>query len=106
MNYTYPTQLSNNNNIFNTKHDTMIAVVLYINIHNTYYGLCHIKEWTQVLINICLEFYGRYYLPYQPLATKYQFEKACPEVELLRQMKSKYDPECLLQSQFIAKYIL
>jgi FAD/FMN-containing dehydrogenase len=48
-----------------------------------------VATWTRRLIDLALERDGRYYLPYQPYATKGQFEAAYPEVNLLRELKRR-----------------
>lgn len=83
-----------------------IAVVLYINIWNSNYGINQLRLWTMSLIDTAASFGGRYYLPYLPLASRRQFELMYPEVHRLRAVKAQYDPKCLLRSHFIDKYIV
>ncbi|HEX5103330.1 MAG TPA: hypothetical protein VFV87_05945, partial [Pirellulaceae bacterium] len=47
---------------------------------------------------------GRYYLPYRLHATPEQFARAYPQGREFFELKSKYDPEKLFQSEFYLEY--
>jgi FAD/FMN-containing dehydrogenase len=64
-----------------------------------------VGRWTRALIDIALRHEGRYYLPYQPHATKRQFEAAYPEVERLRRVKREADPNGKLSNELWRKYL-
>src|SRR5690606_26233030 len=48
---------------------------------------------------------GSYYLPYQAFATQSQFDKAYPNADKIRLMKSKVDPNGILHSGFAEQYL-
>jgi FAD/FMN-containing dehydrogenase len=64
-----------------------------------------VAAWTRELIDTALKFKGRYYLPYQPHATKEQFAKAYPEAEQLRTLKRSVDPQGKFSNELRAKYL-
>lgn len=61
--------------------------------------------WTRKLIDLALQHGGRYYLPYQPHATKQQFESAYPEAVQLRRLKRRVDPMGKLSNELWRKYL-
>jgi FAD/FMN-containing dehydrogenase len=64
-----------------------------------------VGEWTRELIDATLRHEGRYYLPYQPHATREQFERAYPEAAQLRQLKSRVDPQGRFSNSLWQKYL-
>ncbi len=81
------------------------AIVLYLNIANSSYGTNYAKKWTQELIDKTLQLGGTYYLPYQPYATRTQFQRAYPRWQQFLAVKQKYDPKNVFSNHFILKYI-
>jgi len=61
--------------------------------------------WTRVLIDLVLRCEGRYYLPYQPHATRLQFDQAYPEARALRELKRSVDPRGVFSNELWAKYL-
>ncbi len=61
--------------------------------------------WTREMIDTALRFEGRYYLPYQPHATREQFAAAYPEASQLRALKRRADPEGKFSNELWAKYL-
>ena len=61
--------------------------------------------WTREMIDTALGFEGRYYLPYQPHATKEQFAAAYPEATQLRALKLRADPKGKFSNELWAKYL-
>jgi FAD/FMN-containing dehydrogenase len=64
-----------------------------------------VGEWTRELIDAALQHEGRYYLPYQPHATREQFERAYPEIVQLRQLKASVDPQGRFSNTLWQKYL-
>lgn len=65
----------------------------------------NVGRWTRELIELALAHDGRYYLPYQLHATKQQFERAYPEVQALRRVKQRWDPQARFSNSLWAKYL-
>ncbi|MET0349300.1 MAG: FAD-binding oxidoreductase [Rhizobacter sp.] len=61
--------------------------------------------WTRELVDCVIAHEGRWYLPYQPHATRAQFERAYPEVADLRRVKAQVDPAGRLSNALWAKYL-
>ncbi len=51
-----------------------------------------VGRWTRELIEAAIQSGGRYYLPYQPLATRAQFARAYPGATALFAVKRRVDP--------------
>lgn len=88
------------------KAEESFALVLYINMRNTESSIKKATQWTRDLINAALSCEGTYYLPYQPYATKQQFQKAYPRAPELRALKNRFDPQHKFMNSFIQNYIL
>lgn len=58
------------------------------------------KNFTQAVIDEALLLKGTFYLPYRLHYTGKQIVSAYPEIHRWMELKGKYDPHCLLQSQF------
>jgi FAD/FMN-containing dehydrogenase/uncharacterized membrane protein YhaH (DUF805 family) len=52
-----------------------------------------VAVWTRELIDAATSLNGAYYLPYQALATREQFQKAYPDANKLFELKKKLDPD-------------
>ena len=61
--------------------------------------------WTRALIDLALEYQGRYYLPYQLHASKEQFRRAYPEAEQFAIIKNRFDPENKFSNALLDKYL-
>jgi FAD/FMN-containing dehydrogenase len=64
-----------------------------------------VGEWTRAMIDSALRHGGRYYLPYQLHATRDQFERAYPEIEVLRHLKRAVDPHSKFSNEMWARYL-
>lgn len=64
-----------------------------------------VGDWTREMIATALQFDGRYYLPYQPHATKEQFDRAYPETASLRKLKQQVDPSQKFSNTLWDKYL-
>lgn len=64
-----------------------------------------VGRWTRELISLAIAHHGRYYLPYQPHATREQFDQAYPEAAQLRALKRRVDPAGKLSNQMWTKYL-
>lgn len=64
-----------------------------------------VRTWTRDLISAALSFNGRYYLPYQIVATKTQFEQAYPEIAALRALKARVDPMQRFSNSLWERYL-
>jgi len=64
-----------------------------------------VARWTRELIDLALAHDGRYYLPYQLHATNEQFERAYPEVQALRRVKQRWDPQGRFSNSLWARYL-
>ena len=82
------------------------ALVLYINMRNSTSSIKKATIWTRQLIDAALSCSGTYYLPYQPYATKQQFQKAYPRASELLAIKNRVDPQHRFMNNFIQHYIL
>ena len=56
-----------------------------------------VAVWTRELIDAVLACDGRYYLPYQPHATREQFHRAYPRAQELFALKRRLDPDYRLR---------
>ena len=64
----------------------------------------HVTNWTNELIDTALRNDGRYYLPYQIIASQNQFETAYPGYRKFQALKKKYDPNKKFQNTLINHY--
>ncbi|OWQ46347.1 FAD-binding oxidoreductase [Roseateles noduli] len=64
-----------------------------------------VGRWTRELIDAVLRHEGRYYLPYQPHATREQFQRAYPEAAALRRLKDEVDPAWKFSNELWRKYL-
>ncbi|MEX0939838.1 MAG: FAD-binding oxidoreductase [Candidatus Babeliales bacterium] len=80
------------------------AFVLYINKWNTINGTRYQEIWTRELIDASLNLGGKYYLPYEFLASKEQFNRAYPNIALYKELTQKYDPENIFNNLFWTTY--
>lgn len=70
----------------------VFAFVLYYNQRTDPNSRREVAKWTRELIDAAIASGGRYYLPYQPVATRAQFLKAYPNAPKLFETKRKVDP--------------
>jgi hypothetical protein len=72
--------------------EEVFAFVLYYKQRVTPEDRREVARWTRELIDAALESGGRYYLPYQPVATREQFRRAYPRAAELIALKRRVDP--------------
>jgi FAD/FMN-containing dehydrogenase len=96
---------STNIPILNYAPEDRMAIVLYINIGNNQESIAYAKIWTQLLIQMAINFSGSYYLPYLPFATLKQFQLAYKDSDAYLKIKRKYDPTNRLSSHFLETYL-
>jgi len=80
------------------------SVVLYFDQELSEAKVNQTKQWTDALITKAESFGGNYYLPYQPFASKAQFQKGYPGYHQFVEIKQKYDRENLFSSEFYLNY--
>jgi FAD/FMN-containing dehydrogenase len=85
--------------------EEVFCFVLYYKQRTTRGAREQVGRWTRELIDTVLRNGGRYYLPYQLHASGAQFERAYPEVERLRQLKRRVDPQGKLSNELWRKYL-
>ena len=81
------------------------AVVLYFDQNLSAQALQQVKLWTSDLIDAALSLDGNYYLPYQPYASKAQFQKAYPDYMTFLKLKRRFDPTELFKNKFYMNYL-
>jgi FAD/FMN-containing dehydrogenase len=85
--------------------EEVFSFVLYFKQRSQAQALAEVGRWTRELIDLALAHEGRYYLPYQPHATRVQFERAYPEAAELRRIKQEADPGAKFSNQLWARYL-
>ena len=70
----------------------VFAFVLYYKQRTDPEARREVAHWTRELIDSVLASGGRYYLPYQPVATRAQFVRAYPSSTALLEVKRRVDP--------------
>jgi FAD/FMN-containing dehydrogenase len=70
----------------------VFAFVLYYEQRTDPASRREVGRWTRELISAALRSGGRYYLPYQPVATRAQFTRAYPRSSELFAVKRRVDP--------------
>jgi hypothetical protein len=70
----------------------VFAFVLYYKQGTDPAARREVGRWTRQLIEAAIRSGGRYYLPYQPVATHYQFTRAYPRSTELFALKRRVDP--------------
>ena len=70
----------------------VFAYVLYYKQRTDPESQREVGTWTRELIDAAIHFGGRYYLPYQPRATREQFARAYPHATDLFALKRRVDP--------------
>ena len=70
----------------------VFAFVLYYKQRTDPEARREVAHWTRELIDSVLASGGRYYLPYQPVATRAQFVRAYPTSAALLEVKRRVDP--------------
>lgn len=71
----------------------VFAFVLYYKQKTDPTARREVGRWTRELIDAAILSGGRYYLPYQPVATRQQFANAYPRAKQLFAVKQKVDPD-------------
>ena len=85
--------------------EDVFAFVLYYKQRTHAVAREAVGRWTRLLIDAVLAHEGRYYLPYQLLATREQFDRAYPEAVTLRRIKSEADPGSKFSNELWARYL-
>jgi FAD/FMN-containing dehydrogenase len=85
--------------------EEVFSFVLYHKHETSPKALETVGHWTRQLIELALTNEGRYYLPYQLHADRQQFERAYPEVQRLRKLKSSVDPLNKFSNELWTKYL-
>ncbi len=80
------------------------AVVLCFNQSLKEEEILKTKKWVRKAIDLSLEKGGSYYLPYQPFATRAQFNQAYPTAEAVYKKKMQVDPKQTFSSGFSERY--
>ena len=70
----------------------VFAFVLYYKQGTDAAARAEVSRWTRELIGAAIRSGGRYYLPYQPVATRDQFARAYPGAPSLFALKRQVDP--------------
>jgi FAD/FMN-containing dehydrogenase len=70
----------------------VFAYVLYYKQRTDPASQREVGKWTRELVEAAIHFGGRYYLPYQPHATRGQFARAYPHAAELFALKRRVDP--------------
>lgn len=86
--------------------EEVFSFVIYYEQGTTEKDKEKVKEWTSELIDLAIENNGKYYLPYQIIATKEQFLKAYPNAVKFFEIKKKYDPKYKFRNKLWDKYYL
>ncbi len=81
------------------KEDVFCFVVYYKQRMNPR-GVTDVAQWTRAMIDLALRHGGTYYLPYQPHASQFQFERAYPEVSALRKLRKELGAQRLSNSMW------
>ena len=85
--------------------EEVFSFVLYYKQRTTRKAQETVGVWTRQLIELALAHEGRYYLPYQLHAERQQFERAYPEVQRLRRLKTSVDPLNKFSNELWNKYL-
>lgn len=85
-------------------HETMFAIVLYLNQQTSDKGIERMKTLTQKLIDLSFKYDGTFFLPYQLYYTKDQLKEGYPMIEKFFALKRKYDSSNLFTNLFYEKY--
>jgi FAD/FMN-containing dehydrogenase len=86
--------------------EEVFSFVVYYKQRTTKRSAKKVEAWTRELISQALQLGGRYYLPYQVLASQQQFEKAYPRWREFYALKRKVDPTGKFQNILLNTYRL
>ena len=84
--------------------DEAFSVVLYVSQCADAGGSQWMAELTTRLIDVTLDFNGRFFLPYQLHYDTARLKRSYPEIADFFQAKRRYDPEGLFNNTFYRKY--
>jgi FAD/FMN-containing dehydrogenase len=84
--------------------EEVFAFVVYYEQHTTEKARKEVEVWTREMIDQVISVGGRYYLPYQIIATDDQIRKAYPRFEEFLQLKKKMDPEYRFRNRLWDRY--
>lgn len=85
--------------------EDVFSFVLYYKQRTWARASAQVGVWTRALIDAVLRHEGRYYLPYQPHATREQFQRAYPEAAALRRLKDEVDPGWKFSNELWRRYL-
>lgn len=85
--------------------EPVFCFVLYFKQRRHAQASAEVGRWTRALIDLALQHEGRYYLPYQPHATREQFEAAYPQATQLRALKARVDAEGRFNNSLWQRYL-
>ena len=84
--------------------DTICIIPLYLAKKNSKRWVERLERATNELLNACLDEGGSYYLTFDIIASKQQFQRAYPQWQEFLDLKRRYDPEEMFTSMFYEKY--
>ena len=82
----------------------MFAVVLCFNQKLDADSRLNSRRWIKQATKLALARGGTYYLPYQPFASKEQFQSSYPQYKRILAKKAEVDPNNIFNSGFMANY--
>lgn len=85
-------------------HQTMFAVVLYLNQQTTDKGIARMQKLTRKIIDLALAHEGTFFLPYQLYYSPEQLKKAYPMIDEFFTLKKKFDPNEIFTNTFYESY--
>lgn len=99
-----PANQGANTPVINYAPAASFAFVLDISVGRKPEEIAKAKAWTQKLVTAVQELQGRPYLAYHPWMTTQQLEDIYPEIQELRDLKKKYDPQNMFINEFLKQY--
>jgi FAD/FMN-containing dehydrogenase len=82
----------------------VFALVLYYKQGTSSQDRAAVVTWTRELIDAAIAMHGTYYLPYQIIATKEQFQAAYPGARALFELKARVDPTNKFRNRLVDAY--
>lgn len=84
--------------------DTISVIPCYFAEKGNQEWLGRFQKASASLLDVCLDEGGRHYLTFDAGGSKEQFHRAYPQAHQFFEMKRKYDPREIFNSEFYAKY--
>lgn len=85
--------------------EEVFSFVLYYKQGTSAEARAHVGKWTRAAIDAVLSVGGRYYLPYQPHATRKQLEAAYPRFVDYLALKRRVDPTLRFRNTLLDTYL-